>query len=144
MKLLPWHLAVVYLALALVTLTGGGWLVCHYLLAETGEFGRIPHPQEGAWLAAHGVAAMVMLFAFGSLLLPHLLRGWALRKSRANGAGLTAALTLLAATGAALYYVADDDWRSALGVLHWGLGLALPALVAVHVWWGRRSNGGTA
>jgi hypothetical protein len=141
MKLLPWHLALVYLALGLVTLTGGGWLVCHYLLAEAGELGPLPHPREGAWLAAHGISALVMTFVFGSLLFPHFLRGWSLRKSRGNGAALVAVLTLLSASGAGLYYVADDDWRGALGRLHWGLGLALPLLVLGHVWWGRRNNG---
>jgi hypothetical protein len=131
-KLPPWHRALVYAAVALLTATGAGWLVCHYLLAESGEYGPVPHPLEGPWLALHGAAGMLALFVFGSLLTTHMIRAWMLRRSRLGGGTLAGVILVLALGGLGLYYVADDTWRAALSLSHWALGLALPALVVLH------------
>lgn len=133
MKLPPWHRALVYVAIALVTVTGAGWLVCHYLLAEAGAYGRVPHPQEGRWMSLHGAAATLALFVFGSLLPTHMRGGWALGRGRLGGGAMAATMAILSLGGLGLYYVADEGFREWLGLSHWALGLALPALLVVHI-----------
>jgi hypothetical protein len=139
-RLADWHRSAVYVVVALVTASGAGWLVCHYLLAPASEDGPLPHPLEGFWLSLHGVTATLAVFAFGSLLTIHMVRAWALRRSRGGGALLTGALLLLTLSGLGLYYVGDEAWREALGLGHWLLGIALPAILVLHVWLGRRGT----
>jgi hypothetical protein len=138
MKLAPWHRASVYGAVAALWLTGAAWLASHHLLAKESSIGRLPHPWEPTWLAIHGIAGAAALFVFGSLLVPHILRAWTVGRNRFSGSTVAAALAVLAATGLGLYYVADDGAREAIGLAHWVLGLASPALLALHVASGRR------
>jgi hypothetical protein len=137
-RLQPWHRALVYGAVVALVATGAGWLACHYLLAEASEYGPVPHPLEGAWLAWHGLAGALGIFAFGSLLPSHMSLAWSLGRSRLGGGALAAVMAVLALTGLGLYYVADDALRSALSLSHWVLGLGLPAFLALHVRSARR------
>jgi hypothetical protein len=42
------------------------------------------------------------------------------------------------ATGYGLYYFGDDRWRSVANWVHLILGFAAPALLGLHIWFGRR------
>jgi hypothetical protein len=117
-----------------LVITGCGWLLCHYVLAEMGDFGPLPHPQEGRWLELHGAAGMVALVLFGSLLTTHMRRAWAVRRGRASGGTLAGLFVLLTATGYGLYYVAGESFRAWISVVHWTVGLAIPMLLAAHVY----------
>jgi len=128
------HERIVYATVAALVATGCAWLFCHYVLAEVGEFGVLPHPLESLWLQLHGAAGMLSLVLFGSLLPAHMLRAWALRRGRASGGILAALFLLLTLTGYGLYYIGGESLRAWIGVAHWVVGLALPALLAVHVW----------
>jgi len=128
------HERSVYATFAALVVTGCGWLVCHYVLAETGDFGPLPHPQEGLWLELHGAAGMIALVLFGSLLPSHMLRAWSQRRGRASGGTLAGLFVLLTVTGYGLYYVAGESFRAWISVVHWAVGLAVPLLLAAHVY----------
>ena len=113
-------------------LTGGLWLLFHYLLRRPGELGVAPHPLEPWWLTLHGAFAFASLWALGLLWGVHVVEGWALGKRRPSGVMLLAALGLLIVTGYLLYYVGDAPARDVTGVVHWGVGLACPAVFFVH------------
>ena len=49
-------------------------------------------------------------------------------------------MVLLTLTGYALYYAGDERIRPVISVLHWGLGLVLPAALLWHILLGRRSS----
>jgi len=128
------------LALAgVVFLSGLGWLVGHYLLATPDEFGVRSDPLGPWWLRLHGAAAMGFLVVLGTLLPVHVRRAWQFRLNRRSGATVLTLAGLLIASGYALYYVAGEDLRPALGVLHWVLGLAGLPVLALHVGLGRRA-----
>jgi hypothetical protein len=132
-RLSPRHERAVYATVAALVVTGCGWLLCHYLFAETGEFGALPHPLESLWLELHGAAGMIALVLFGSLLTSHMRRAWALARGRWSGGFLTSLFLLLAITGYGLYYAGGESLRAWTSVIHWGVGLGLPLLLIVHV-----------
>lgn len=107
--------------------------MCHYLLADAGEFGPLPHPLEGLWLKLHGAAGMLALVLFGSLLPSHMLRAWSQRRGRASGGTLAGLFALLSATGYGLYYVGGESLREWISFVHWVVGLGIPVLFTAHV-----------
>ena len=127
------HERIVYATVAALVVTGCGWLLCHYGLAEGGAYGAIPHPLEPLWLQLHGAAGMLALVLFGSLLPAHMLRAWALRRGRRSGGLLAALFVLLTVTGYGLYYAGGESLRAWISVVHWSVGLGVPALLAAHV-----------
>lgn len=133
-----WQRRAIYLAVAALLLSGGGWLLLHHFGAVDGEFGPSPSPWEHPALAVHGAAAMAFLFLFGSLLPVHVMRGLALRHNRLSGHALLILNGVLALSGCGLYYVGGDRLRAAISLLHWLPGLLLAALLALHVVLGRR------
>ena len=46
-RLAPWHEWTLYGVIAVLTLSGIVWVVCHYLLAEQGEYGPIGKTSQG-------------------------------------------------------------------------------------------------
>ena len=133
----PWHRRSVYAVLAVLAASGILWLAFHYYMRTPTEWGEGPHPLEPWWLRVHGLAAMLTLFALGSLLPTHMRHAWHLGRNRPTGTVLAAAFGLLTATGYALYYFAGERSRPYISLCHWLLGLLLVALVAAHVWRGR-------
>ncbi len=117
-----------------MVVTGCGWLLCHYGLADAGEFGALPHPLEALWLKLHGAAGMLALVLFGSLLPSHMLRAWSQRRGRATGGSLAGLFALLSVTGYGLYYVGGESFRAWISVVHWAVGLGVPLLLAAHVY----------
>ncbi len=77
---------------------------------------------------------MISLLLFGSLLKPHMLRAWSLRRGRASGGAIAFVSLLLTLTGYGLYYVGGESLRAWISVVHWGVGLALPVLLVAHVY----------
>jgi hypothetical protein len=115
--------AALYASAALVAASGVLWL-----------------PWRNAmWMQLHGTATMFLLVVSGSAVALHAPGGWREGKNRLSGALLSAALIVLAATGALLYYAGDDSVRAMASVVHWVLGLGAIAMVAAHVVLGRRS-----
>lgn len=135
-RLAPWHEYTMYVVFVSLSLSGFVWLICHYLLAEQGEYGPIPHAWEGPMMAIHGAAAMLTLFFVGSLLTAHMIKAWRMRRNRWSGGGMAALCLLLAVTGYGLYYFGDDRLREWTSWAHWLPSLAMPLLLGIHVYIG--------
>ncbi len=120
---------------AVLSLSGIGWLICHYLL-PTPTAG--PHPLEVWWLRLHGAAVVGFLITLGTLLPAHVVYGWRHRMNRGSGIPMLAAAALLGLSGYGLYYLVDDRLRSWTSTLHWIVGLAATALLALHSLLGKR------
>jgi hypothetical protein len=127
-----------YAISALAWLTGAVWLWLRAYGRVSGPYGPDPSPALPAVRAAHGAAAMAFLVAVGALLPDHVRYGWRDKRRRASGAPLLAACAVLAATGWGLYYLSGDAARADASRVHVVVGIALPALIAVHVLLKRR------
>jgi hypothetical protein len=113
-------------------LSGLGWILFHYFVRVKSEFGPGPSPYEPWWLKIHGAAAFGALFTFGILWALHVLKGWVSGQRRYSGGGLVALLIVLTVTGYLLYYAGSDELRSAVSLMHWIPGLALPLIYLIH------------
>jgi hypothetical protein len=127
--LAPLHKQLLYVVIALLWLSGAVWIY----LYETS-------PSRPLWMKIHGAAAMVFLILFGTLLMQHVPEGWRQDRQRSSGVSLLGLCGLLIVTGWGLYYWGDDTLRQWTTVIHTGVGLALPVLIWLHVWLGRRSS----
>ena len=137
MRLSTGHRQWIYWAAALLFGSGALWLICHYFVSVEGEFGPVPHPAESWALRVHGAAAMLTLVVAGSLIPIHVRRAWHQRRNLLPGTLLASVLLLLTISGYALYYFAGEQARPLISVLHWGVGLAAPALLLWHIASGR-------
>jgi hypothetical protein len=135
-RLLRWQRLALYLAGAVLLLTGGLWLLVHYSVGAGA--GALPHPLEAWSLRLHGLAAFAGLFVLGVLAAGHIPQGWRLSlrqewpAQRLTGQLLCAFAALLVATGYLLYYFAPEGIRPALGWAHAGIGFMMAALVVSH------------
>lgn len=136
-KLSARHRRSLYLFATLLWLSGLGWLVAHYALRASDPLAGV-HPSEPWWLRLHGAAVIGFLVAFGALLPGHIRRGWRQGLNRGSGVAMIIVAAVLTLTGYGLYYVVNDAWRASAGVIHWALGLASGAVLAGHVWLGKR------
>ena len=136
-RLGPWHQGAVYAATAALAVTGIIWLVLHYFLPVSGEYGPQIHPLEPWMLRLHGAAAMAGLIIYGSLLPVHIRRAWSIRRNIVLGIGLISVMLLLTVTGYLLYYSGDENTRPVISAAHWILGLVVPVLLAWHIVSGR-------
>jgi hypothetical protein len=128
----------VYVILAFVFVSGAAWAWLHHFERNRSEFGVTAHPAELWMQRLHGAAAMLALVLIGTLLLSHILRGWRARRNRRTGMSLAAVLGFLIGTGYALYYAGNESLRAWASWSHLWVGLALPLIIAVHVWRGKR------
>ena len=83
---------------------------------------------------------MLFLLMLGTLVRSHIVHGWRLGQNRFSGVTMVAIMGLLTLTGYALYYAGGERIRPVISVLHWGLGLAVPAALLWHILMGRRSR----
>jgi hypothetical protein len=135
------HEGWLYAISGLLCLSGLGWLIAHYFFADAGAFADGNAESEPWWLRAHGAAAMGFLIIFGTLLPGHIVRAWRLRKNHRTGIFMVVAVASLIMTGYALYYASSEALRPWISTVHWAIGIAATAGLAVHVWIGKRRNG---
>ena len=131
------HERLIYLAVAVLVLSGLVWLAGRYGLRPDPE---LPHPLEAWALKLHGAAAMLGLLALGSVLPQHVRFAWRARRNRMSGATILSLAGALIVTGYGLYYAADENLRPWISLGHWGSGLVLPAGMIWHVVAGRRKK----
>ena len=134
------HKKFLYSVFSLLWLSGGLWLVLHYFMRTEGEFGIAPHPAEIWCLRVHGLMVFAVLLALGTVLPVHARRAWQLNKNRRSGLLLKALFLWLALSGYALYYFASEDNENWLPLLHWGAGLSVPLILALHIRMGRKRS----
>lgn len=108
-----------------------------------------PDPEAAAsWLSdvpavllkLHGGAAMLFLLLLGAFATQHVQGLWRGGKNRRTGAVMLTINSVLIVTAYGLYYSGSDGLRAWASDLHIAAGLALPALIAHHIWFGRRSR----
>lgn len=139
-RLPRWQRLTLYTAAVTLTATGVAWLALHYTIgAGTGE---LPHPGEAWLMKLHGAAGFAALFGFGLAAAVHVPRGWhvthtaqqagPVRSHRLTGLSLVTLAALLALSAYALYYVAPEALRPALGWTHAALGLAMLGVGLAH------------
>ena len=138
MRLDPRYRRTLYAALAALTVTGAVWLVADWHKDPAGpEFWQ----QVAAdMLMLHGGAAMVTLLLLGALVPLHIRRAWRSGRNRLTGPTMVAINAVLIATAFGLYYAGSDVLRPWISDLHTVVGFALPSLLVLHVWLGRRSR----
>jgi len=126
-----------YVVLALLFLSGVVWAYWNYLAASPGDF----EANAKIWaLKIHGAAAMVILILIGMLLTGHVRFAWRARRNRANGSVFLSAFAVLTITGYGLYYAGGERLRAWTSWIHFAVGLALPILLLIHIFLGRRTR----
>ena len=117
-------------------LSGALWLLTDRLKHTVA--GEMWSRMSASLLMLHGAAAMLMLVLFGSLMPFHVRVGWRRKRNRTTGAVMLATNAALIVTAFGLYYAGAERARDWASDLHIGVGLALPALLALHIVRGRR------
>lgn len=135
-----WHERAIYIGFATLVVTGLAWLVLDQWVRVAGEFGPEHHPAERLALIVHGIAAYIFLLVLGALLPVHVKLGWSIGRNRSSGIVLGATMLVLAVTAIALYYVGGESLRTWSSTVHWVVGLAAIAVLAIHA---IRGRGGT-
>jgi hypothetical protein len=126
-----------YAVLALLFLSGVAWTYWNYLPASAGDF----EISAKTWaMKIHGAAAMAILVLIGTLLTGHVRFAWRARRNRANGSVFLSAFTVLTITGYGLYYAGGERLRAWTSWIHLAVGLALPILLLIHIFLGRRTR----
>ena len=128
-----WHKKMLYAVSAVLWLSGIVWLYFRYYAESRDEFGPQAHPVQAMSLKIHGMAAIVFLIIFGTLLY-HIRPGWRQKQQRPSGVSLLTTCIILILTGWGLYYVGDEQLRSLTSIIHCILGLSLPGIIFFHVW----------
>jgi cbb3-type cytochrome oxidase subunit 3 len=125
-----------YAVLALLFLSGVAWAYWNYLRSP-GDF----EISAKTWaMKIHGAAAMAVLVLIGMLLTAHVRFAWRARRNRANGSVFLSAFAVLTITGYGLYYAGGERLRAWTSWIHLAVGLALPILLLIHIFLGRRTR----
>ena len=126
-----------YAVVVLLFLSGAVWAYWNYLVPSPGDF----EASSKAWaMRIHGAAAMAILILIGMLLTAHVRFAWRARRNRANGSVFLSAFAVLAITGYGLYYAGGERLRAWTSWIHLCAGLALPILLLIHIFLGRRTR----
>jgi cytochrome bd-type quinol oxidase subunit 2 len=125
-----------YTVLALLFLSGLAWAYWNYLCSP----GDLETSAKTWAMKIHGAAAMVVLVLIGMLLSAHVRFAWRARRNRANGSVFLSAFAFLTITGYGLYYAGGETLRAWTSWIHLGVGLALPILLLIHIFLGRRTR----
>jgi magnesium-transporting ATPase (P-type) len=126
-----------YAVIALLFVSGAVWAHWNYLVPEPGNFVLTAK----AWaMKIHGGAAMAILVLVGMLLTSHVRFAWRVRRNRGNGSLFLGAFGILTITGYGLYYAGGECLRAWTSWIHLAVGLALPLLLILHIWLGKRTR----
>lgn len=139
-KLASWQIWLLALSGTGLWLSGSGWLLLHYYGQAQGEFGPEMNPAEPWMMKAHGLFFIPALLAIGGMFIVHIPKGWAHQRQRIAGVALCAVLAVLILSGYMLYYAADEDLRIWTSLVHWVIGLGLPAVFLWHYLNGLRAR----
>jgi hypothetical protein len=130
----------IYLAFAVLFVTGAGWLVADELKDSADVWQSV----AANLLMVHGGVAMVTLMLLGALIPLHLRRTWRAGKNLVTGTAMATFNVILIGTAFGLYYLGSEEVRPWMSRIHYVLGVGLPALMVVHVIRGRRKSANTA
>jgi sulfite exporter TauE/SafE len=125
-----------YATIAILFVTGAAWLPADQLKeTSSGEFWQTV---TANLLMVHGGTAMTTLLLLGGLFSSHIARTWRTRLNRVCGSVMVFCNAILIVTAFGLYYLGSETLRPLISDVHIVVGLALPFLLALHIWLGRR------
>jgi hypothetical protein len=125
-----------YGAVAILFVTGAAWLAADQLKeTPNGEFWQAA---TANLLMVHGGVAMITLLLLGGLFSSHITRTWRTRLNRVSGSVMVVCNAVLIVTDFGLYYLGSETLRPLTSDVHIVFGLALPFVLALHIWLGRR------
>ena len=134
-RLPRWQRWATYASFSLLFITGICWWVLD--LQRGDDLASAPQ----IWLLRlHGLAAMLVLICFGTLLTNHVRIGWAVQRNRRLGGAMVTVTVLLTATGYVLYYAVGDAMRLSASWTHLCVGIAVLPLLTLHIWRGRNTR----
>ncbi len=126
-----------YAVVALLFFSGLAWTYWNYLAVSPGDF----ETSAKSWaMKIHSAAAMAILVLIGMLLSGHVRFAWRADRNRANGSIFLSAFAVLTITGYGLYYAGSERLRAWTSWLHLVVGLALPILLLIHIFLGKRTR----
>ena len=126
-----------YALLALLFFSGAVWAYWNDLVSSPGDF----EMSAKAWaMKVHGAGALAILVLVGMLLTSHVPFAWRARRNRGNGSVLLGVFGVLIVTGYGLYYAGGEGLRACTSWIHLAVGLALPFLLFLHIWLGKRTR----
>ena len=131
-KLARWQIWLLTVSGTTLWLSGAAWLLLHYYGLVEGEFGVETNPLEPWLLRLHGLVLIPALLAFGGLMVVHIPKGWKDKSQRVAGVTLTVVTGVLILSGYLLYYLGVEWLRDWTSLIHWVVGLALPAFFVWH------------
>lgn len=129
----PLQKRILYIASAILWLSGTIWLYLRYFTQTHDEFGPLSHPAQTMLLEIHGAAAMAFLIIFGAVLF-HVKPGWLQKRQRPSGLLLIVSCAILIITGWGLYYLGNEHDRDLTSSIHSVLGFLMPVIIFFHVW----------
>src|SRR5438046_4081844 len=136
-RLKPLQRYFLYAVVALLFFSGVAWAYWNYLAVSPGDF----ETSAKTWaMKLHGAAAMAILVLIGMLLNGHVRFAWRAARNRANGSVFLSAFGILTITGYSLYYAGGERLRAWTSWIHLAVGLALPILLLIHIFLGRRTR----
>jgi hypothetical protein len=125
-----------YAAFAVLFATGVVWIAAdRFKDSDNSEFWQAT---AADLLMIHGGTAMAMLLLLGALFPTHVGRAWRGRLNRVSGIFMVTFNSVLIVTAFGLYYLGSDVVRAWFSDVHIAAGLAFPALLVFHIWFGRR------
>jgi hypothetical protein len=136
LRLKPSFRLAIYVAFAVLFLTGAGWLVADRQKDISAD--DIWQQTVAYLLMVHGGAAMITLLLLGALIPVHLRRGWRARRNRVSGSAMAAFNAVLILTAFGLYYLGSETVRPWMSWIHIAAGFSLSLLFPLHIFWGRR------
>ncbi|MEO6717546.1 MAG: hypothetical protein ABIM50_09930 [Novosphingobium sp.] len=139
-KLASWQIWLLTLSGSALWLSGSAWLLLHYYGQVKGEFGPEMNPLEPWMMKLHGLVLIPALLGIGGMFVAHIPKGWTHQHQRIAGIALCAFLGLLIISGYMLYYAGAEEVRNWTSIVHWSLGLALPAIFIWHYQNGLRAR----
>jgi hypothetical protein len=134
-----WQKWLVYAFTALLFVSGAAWLYADWYL--TNSVLRSSGLDETVFqiqaykkiaLQLHGTCSLGALLVFGTLLNHHIPTGWRLGVNRASGTLNVISIAILIITTVFIWYGKLGIFRDASAWLHWGFGLLLPVVIALH------------
>jgi hypothetical protein len=137
-RLDPGFRRALYAAVAVLTVTGAGWMLADWQKDPAGP--EAWQTMAANLLMVHGGTAMIMLMLLGALFPLHVRQSWRSGRNRLSGPTMIGINAALIVTGFGLYYAGSELLRAWISDIHIAAGFVLPALLALHIWVGRNAG----
>jgi hypothetical protein len=124
----------IWLTSAVTTVTGTAYLWMKYFMDPAQQWSVINHPLQPWMLKAHILAAPLLVFALGAIVLkhvPHHLRAEG-RPRLVSGMVVLVATAVMIASGYLVQVVTHEGWLLAAALFHIGSSFLYVGAIAVH------------